>query len=164
MKKSSNSVGLSRSIAAPVQPESVLSVDDVITVLTLGSLWILALVFPRKFWPMVASVCANIHIWAQMPDLRAATDSLKREGVEISERALARDLLTGNYLENIETMSEYLGYRSDSTVEVRGVKHISRALELGRGAILWRTPFCGSALFSRAVQVLTESNTDSQDV
>lgn len=140
---------ISRSNLTPARSKRVLSIDDVTTALTLGSLWFLALVFPRKLWPMVASTCARFHVGLRKPDIRVATDSLNREGIEITERALAHDLLTGNYLENIETVSEYVGYRNDANVEIKGARYITQELQRGRGVILWHSPFCAAALIEK---------------
>ncbi len=149
MKSHTIFFGRLRSAQAKVPPDGVISLDDVLTTLTLALCAMIALVFPRALWLWASRRCASIHMAVKKPNLTATAETLNSQGMEVSDIELAHDLLSGNYLENIETVSEYLGYKGERNVVVDGVANITRALECGRGVILWHSPFRGAALLEK---------------
>jgi lauroyl/myristoyl acyltransferase len=131
----------------PTQP--IMAVDDVVTMATLIMLFALAILFPRSWWIRISRICAQAHLFLKPLDISETSKNLNKQGIKISPVALAEDLLAGNYLENIETVGEYLGYSGIGPTTVTGVENITRAWQLGRGVILWHTPFCGAELFEK---------------
>ena len=141
--------GRSLGVQAKAQSDGVISLADALTTLTLALCAMIALVFPRALWLWASGQCASIHMAVKKPNLTATAETLNDQGMEVSDIELAHDLLSGNYLENIETVSEYLGYRGERNVVVEGVANVTRALESGRGVILWHSPFRGAALLEK---------------
>lgn len=137
------------STQAKVPPDGVISLGDVMITLKLALCAMIALVFPRALWLWASRWCASIHMVVKKPNLTATAKTLNGQGIEVSDIELAHDLLSGYYLENIETVSEYLGYRGERNVVVKGVVNVTSALESGRGVILWHSHFCGAALIEK---------------
>jgi predicted LPLAT superfamily acyltransferase len=141
--------GKSRNTFADLPSNGIISFSDLMTAATLIMCTLIALVLPRKLWLRASRGCANAHMALSAPDLDATASVLRGEGLEVSAAGLGRDLLSGNYFEYIETMSEYLGYDGKSTVTVEGLANVNQALESGRGVILWHSAFRGAALLEK---------------
>ena len=134
---------------SPAEPQRIVSLGDVSTLLTLGFLWCVSLVVPSRFWPDFAGACAHIHSRLRKPDLRAAARSLRAAGIAISDETLARDLLSGTYLENLEAVAGYTSRPLNECVKVRGLVHVEEGLQRGCGVLLWSSPFCGNAILTQ---------------
>lgn len=134
--------------AIPAQSKAM-SLDDVLTALTLGFCTMIALFLPQSLWQWAARTCASAHLVAKKPNLSETCETLNGQGLIVSETELARDIIAGSYLENIETMGEYLGYRGESNVLVEGTINVERAREAGRGVILWHSAFCAASLLEK---------------
>lgn len=137
---------------AKAPSNGIISANDILTSLTLVLCAIIALILPRALWSGASRRCARLHLAIKKPNL-AVAEVLNAEGIEVSNFDLSHDLLSLNYLENIETMSEYLGYNSEPAVVVKGAANVARALESGRGVILWHSPFCCAALVEKRAYV-----------
>ncbi len=132
-----------------VPPMGVISRHDVRIALKLALSAMVAVVFPRPLWLWASRHCARLHVAAEKTNYSAITETLNAQGIEISHTELALDLHSRRYLEVIETVSEYLGYSGEKNVIVEGVANVTRALESGRGVILWHSTFCGAATFEK---------------
>ena len=122
----------------------VISLEDILTTFSLILSFGLALLFPRSFWPGISTGLGRLHSRLKSPDLSKTIETVNQAGMEITESQLVRHLLAGTYLENIEAMSEYLGFRGSPHIKVNGLQHVKQALERGRGVIFWCPPVCGA--------------------
>lgn len=149
MKSEGNFSGRSPQIPAKGSSNKTISLDDLVTALTLVACAIIALLLPSALWRWASRLSASTHLSIKKPNLASTAKVLNSENIEVSAHQLAHDLLSGNYLENIETMSEYFGYKGERNVVVEGAANVEQALESGRGVILWHSPFGGAALFEK---------------
>ncbi len=133
---------------ASVDPVRKVSLNDIVTLLTLLLLFFCALIFPRSAWPGITRGLGRLHYCVKPPDLAATANTLNDAGLEASQEQIGIKLLAGTYLENIEALSEYLAFRSGSEIVVSGLENIERALQKGRGVILWNVPNCGAQVIS----------------
>ncbi len=149
MRAQSLLFGRSLGARVKVPGDGVICRDDVLTAVTLVFCAMIALVSPRALWPWAARRCASIHMAFKKQDLDATAETLNAHGIEISGGEMAHELLAGNYLENIETVSEYFGYSGTRNVVAEGIDNVIRAQERGRGVILWHSPYGGAALLEK---------------
>lgn len=128
---------------APWKHDGWIAPRDVVTA---GKLLccLIAAAAPVRYWPAASRLMARVHLRIGGGSARL----LEGPGAILAQdaRSLAQEAIAADYLWNIRALREILpgGWQCES--HPAGCESLDRALQRGRGAVLWCSPFAGSDL------------------
>lgn len=136
---------------APWKHDGWIATKDIVTAGKLVCCLFAALA-PARYWPAASRLIARAHLRIRGASIHLLEGSNAFLGQDA--RSLVQDYIAADYLSGIQAIREILPGGWQCETPVTGRATLDGALQRSRGAVLWISPFVGTALVSRKALAL----------